>query len=54
MDKAVLKIKALGQLLPRFGRIRLKGLNTTQFKELNLRLQSTGQTVMCLFEVGKG
>ena len=27
---------------------------TTHLNELNLRLQGTGQTVMCLFEVWKG
>ena len=31
-----------------------KDLNTTQLKELNLRLQSTGQTVMCRFGIWKG
>ena len=28
--------------------------NTTHLNELSLRLQGTGQTVMCLFEVWKG
>ena len=32
----------------------LKGLNTTHFKQLNLCLDGTGQTVMCYFGVWKG
>ena len=31
-----------------------EGINTTHFKQLNLRLQSTRQTVMCYFGVWKG